>query len=72
MAETAAAMARGEITPSEAATVAGVLDVKRRALELVELEQRVAALERQGKGGAMNDEVEGARAAAEVSSHGHA
>jgi hypothetical protein len=53
MAATAAAMARGEITPSEAATVASVLDVKRRALELVELEQRVAALERQGKGPAV-------------------
>jgi hypothetical protein len=45
MAATISAMARGDITPSEAATVAGVLDVKRRALELIELEQRVAALE---------------------------
>jgi hypothetical protein len=52
MAATAAAMAAGEITPSEAATVAGVLDAKRRTLELVELEQRVAALERQRKGAA--------------------
>ena len=51
MSATLAAMAKGEITPSEAATVAGVLDVKRRALELIELEQRVAALE-QRKGGA--------------------
>jgi hypothetical protein len=50
---TLAAMSRGEITPSEAATVAGVLDVKRRALELIELEQRVAALEqRQQRKGA--------------------
>ena len=51
MSATLAAMAKGEITPGEAATVAGVLDVKRRALELIELEQRVAALE-QRKGGA--------------------
>ena len=51
MSATLAAMAKGEITPSEAATVAGALDVKRRALELIELEQRVAALE-QRKGGA--------------------
>jgi hypothetical protein len=50
---TLAAMSKGEITPSEAATVAGVLDVKRRALELIELEQRVAALEqRQQRKGA--------------------
>jgi len=33
----AAAMARGEITPSEAATVASVIDVRRRALELIGL-----------------------------------
>jgi hypothetical protein len=48
---TLAAMAKGQITPGEAATVAGVLDVKRRSLELIDLEQRVAALE-QRKGGA--------------------
>jgi hypothetical protein len=44
---TLAAMSRGDITPSEAATVAGVLEVKRRAIELLELEQRVTALEQQ-------------------------
>ena len=44
-AETVAAMARGDITPDEAATVAGVLDAKRRAIETVELEQRIRNLE---------------------------
>jgi hypothetical protein len=46
---TLAAMSKGEITPNEAATVAGVLDLKRRAIELVELEQRVTALEKERK-----------------------
>jgi Family of unknown function (DUF5681) len=41
----AKAMTSGEITPDEAATVAGVLEVKRRALETVELERRLTALE---------------------------
>jgi hypothetical protein len=45
---TLAAMSRGDVTPTEAATVAGVLDAKRKAIETVELELRVAALE--GKG----------------------
>lgn len=40
-----AAMARGEITPEEASTVAGVVELKRRAVETVELERRIAALE---------------------------
>ncbi len=39
------AMARGELTPDEAATIAAVLEVKRKALETVELEKRIAALE---------------------------
>ena len=56
MATTAAAMAAGEITPSEAATVVSVLDVKRRALELVELEQRVAALEQRKGATCVNPE----------------
>jgi hypothetical protein len=42
---TLAAMSRGDLTPSEAATVAGVLDAKRKAVETIELEQRVAVLE---------------------------
>jgi hypothetical protein len=39
------AMAAGEITPDEAATIAGVLDAKRRAIETVELEARLVKLE---------------------------
>ena len=42
---TVKAMADGDITPDEAATVAGVLEVKRRAIETAELETRIAALE---------------------------
>ncbi len=38
-------MAAGEITPDEAAIVAGVLDSQRRAVELVDIEQRLARLE---------------------------
>jgi hypothetical protein len=41
------AMASGEITPDEAATVASVLEAKRRAIETVEIEKRVKALEQQ-------------------------
>lgn len=39
------ALADGQITPTEASTLAGVLEVRRRALETAELEQRVLALE---------------------------
>ena len=42
---TVAAMADGEISPDEAAVVAGVLEIKRRAIETVEIERRIAALE---------------------------
>ncbi len=42
---TVTALADGEITPDEAATIAGVLEVKRRAIETAELEVRIAALE---------------------------
>lgn len=38
-------VAEGEITPDEGATVAGILEVKRRTLETVDLEERIAALE---------------------------
>jgi hypothetical protein len=47
-AATVGAMANGEITPDEAATIAGVLDAKRRAIETVHLEERVAKLEQRG------------------------
>ena len=40
-----AAMARGEITPDDAGTIAGVLEARRRALETVELEKRIDILE---------------------------
>lgn len=41
----AQAMARGEITPSEAQAVSNVLEMRRRAIETTELEARLAALE---------------------------
>ena len=40
------ATAKGEVTPDEAATVAGILEAKRKAIETVDIERRVAALER--------------------------
>jgi hypothetical protein len=39
------AMANGEITPDEAATAAGIFEVKRKTLEMSELERRLAAIE---------------------------
>lgn len=42
-----AAMSQGDLTPDEAATVAGVLDQKRKAIETVELEKRLATIEAQ-------------------------
>lgn len=44
-----AAVAAGELSPSEGTAVAGLVELNRRALETSELEQRIAALE-QGKG----------------------
>jgi hypothetical protein len=41
----AASVASGELTPEEGQSVAAVLEIQRRAIELVELETRVAALE---------------------------
>ncbi len=43
-----AAMARGEITPDDAGTIAGVLEARRRAIETVELEARLSKLEKGG------------------------
>ena len=40
------AMAKGELTPEEAAIVSGVLETQRKAIETVEIEQRLAAVER--------------------------
>jgi hypothetical protein len=45
------AMGHGEITPEEAAVVANVIEAKRRTLETVELEQRIAVLEEAKAGG---------------------
>ena len=45
-----ATMAKGEITPDEAATIAGILESKRKALETVEIEKRIAALEQMAVG----------------------
>lgn len=39
------AMAAGEITPSEAAAIAGVVETYRRTIEAVEIDARLAALE---------------------------
>src|SRR4051812_2843907 len=50
LSSTIAAMADGEITPDEAAVVAGVLETKRKAIETVELEARLARLEQQAEG----------------------
>lgn len=41
------AAARGEITPSEAAAMAGIAETYRRTLESADLESRIAALEAQ-------------------------
>ena len=47
LSEVAAAMANGKITPDEAQAVAAVLEGKRRAVETVALEARIAALEQE-------------------------
>jgi hypothetical protein len=41
----AASMAEGDITPEEAVTIASLLEAKRKAIETVEIEARLAALE---------------------------
>ncbi len=40
------AVAIGDLLPSEAATLAGVVEVRRKALETLELESRITALEK--------------------------
>jgi len=40
-----AAVGAGELTPDEGAAVAGLLEMKRKTIELVEIEQRIAKLE---------------------------
>jgi hypothetical protein len=39
------AVATGELTPDEAGSVAALLEMKRKAIETVEIERRIAALE---------------------------
>jgi hypothetical protein len=39
------AVASGDITPDEGSTVAGIMEAKRRSIEVVDLEKRLAALE---------------------------
>jgi hypothetical protein len=49
------AMARGEMTPEEAVSAAQVLELRRKALETQELEERLQALEeRSGTAGAQS------------------
>lgn len=43
------AVAKGQLTPSEAQAVAGLVEVHRKALETEELERRIAALEQTTK-----------------------
>ena len=38
-------MAAGEVTPEEATTVIGILDAKRKAIELTQIDARIQALE---------------------------
>jgi hypothetical protein len=45
MSAVVAQMATGHITPEEATTVIGILDAKRKAIELTEIEARIQALE---------------------------
>jgi hypothetical protein len=49
MATLITAMASGDVTPDEAATAASVLELRRKALETEELEQRLQALEEKGR-----------------------
>src|SRR5271169_3048938 len=43
----AQALTAGELTPEEAASVVAVLEIHRKALETVELQQRLTAIERE-------------------------
>ena len=43
---------RGDLSPEEGGAVAAVLEAQRRAIETMELERRIAALEAAKEGGA--------------------
>jgi Family of unknown function (DUF5681) len=45
-----AAAAQGELTADEAATIAGILEIQRKAIETLEIEARLAALEQASLG----------------------
>jgi hypothetical protein len=45
MGKVVAAMASGDLTSDEAGTIAGLLEAKRKTLETIEIERRIAALE---------------------------
>ena len=45
------AVAAGELSPEEGAAVAGILEAQRRAVETVEMEVRITALEQAGARG---------------------
>lgn len=45
------AAAAGDLAPDEAATIAGILETKRRAIEMTDLEQRLSALEKRSTDG---------------------
>jgi hypothetical protein len=45
------ALAEGEVTPEEAEAISRVLELRRRAIETTELEERIAALENRRAGG---------------------
>jgi hypothetical protein len=45
----ASAVGAGEVTPEEGTALAGVLEIKRKAMETSELEARIAALEKERK-----------------------
>ena len=40
-------VATGQISPDEGATITGILDVRRKAIEATDLEARIAALEKE-------------------------
>jgi hypothetical protein len=44
-----AAMADGVIAPDEAATIAGVIEIKRKTIETADIERRLAALEQRSE-----------------------
>jgi hypothetical protein len=47
MAAVTEAMAGGTLAPDEAATIAGVIEIKRKTIETADIERRLAVLERQ-------------------------